>query len=60
MTRENKEKPSSDEPTVPSVQASVHLVHCAEAGINLTLSDDPTVSILDVSDDWQKRSSGRQ
>jgi hypothetical protein len=55
--RKGRKKTSSDEPVVPSVQASEHLVHCAEAGINFILSDDLTVSILDVPDELQRRSS---
>jgi hypothetical protein len=39
------------------VQASEHLVHCAEAEMKLTPSDDPTVDILDVPDDLQRKSS---
>jgi hypothetical protein len=53
----NKQNTPLDELTVPSVQASVHLVHYAVAGINLTPSDDPTVSIQDAPDELQRRSS---
>jgi hypothetical protein len=42
-----QEKPPFDKLTVPSVQASVHLVHCA-AGINLAPSDDPMIFIVDI------------
>jgi hypothetical protein len=55
--RKGKKKIPSDEPTVPSVQASEHLVHCAEAEMKLTLPDDLTVNILDASDDLQRKSS---
>jgi hypothetical protein len=55
--RKEKEKTPSDEPTVPSVQASEHLVHCAEAEMKLTPSDEPTVHFLVASDDLQRKSS---
>jgi hypothetical protein len=33
-----------------------HLVHCATTGVNLTPSDEPTVSFLVASDELEKRS----
>jgi hypothetical protein len=39
------------------VQVSEHLVHCAEAEMKLTLSDDPTIDIQDASDDLHMKSS---
>jgi hypothetical protein len=56
--RKERKKTPSDEPTVPSVQASEHLVHCAEAEMKLTPSDDPTVNILDAPDDLQRKCTG--
>jgi hypothetical protein len=50
-TRENKEKPPSDEPKVPKRQALVHLVHCAAGQTKLTPSDDLTVQFLDAPDE---------
>jgi hypothetical protein len=55
--RKGKKLILSDEPTVPSVQASEHLVHCVEAEMKLTPLDDPTVYILDASDNLQRKSS---
>jgi hypothetical protein len=51
MRRKRRKKTPSDEPRVPSVQASEHLVHCAEAEMKLTPSDDPMVYILDEPDE---------
>jgi hypothetical protein len=56
-TRENKKKPPLDEPTVPSVQALVHLVHCVVGKMKMTPSDDLMVLFLDVSDELQRRSN---
>jgi hypothetical protein len=47
----------SDDPTVPSMQASVHLVHCTAGKMKMTPSDDPTVQFLDVPDELQTGSS---
>jgi hypothetical protein len=44
-----------DEPTVPSVQAPLHLVHCAAGKMKMTPSDDPTVQFLDAPDELQRR-----
>jgi hypothetical protein len=40
-----------DEPTVPSVQASMHLVHCAASKMKMSPSDALTVQFLDASDE---------
>jgi hypothetical protein len=57
MRRKGRKKTLSDEPTVPSVQASVHLVHNAEAEkIKMLPSDEPTVQFLDAPDELQRSS----
>jgi hypothetical protein len=55
--RKGRKKTPSDEPTVPLVQASEHLVRCAETETKLTSSDAPTVNVLDAPDDLQRKSS---
>jgi hypothetical protein len=55
--RKGRKLTPSDEPTVPSVQASVHLVHCATDKMKTTLSDGPTIQFLDAPDELQRRSS---
>jgi hypothetical protein len=53
--RKGRKKTPSDEPTVPSVQASEHLVHYAEAEMKLTPSDEPMVHFLVASETCRGR-----
>jgi hypothetical protein len=55
--RKGRKKKPSDEPTVLSVQALKHLVHCVEAEMKLTPLDELTVHFLVASDELQRKSS---
>jgi hypothetical protein len=54
--KKGRKKTPSDEPTVPSVQASEHLVHCA-GKMKFAPLDEPTVLFSDAPDELQRRSS---